>query len=178
AAPRPDSIGAAPPTRSPRDSSSLDFERLLGRYGMLGISVFGIVAAVGTFLGWAISHGYLGPERRVLLGLAFATGVGGWGVTVRGKERSFGSSLLGLAWGVVLVCAYAAGPSFHLVPTWVAFAGAAALAWGLGIFARAQADEPLWCVAFGGASIAPFVRSNGGGNLYGVIAYGYFMLVL
>lgn len=65
---------AAPAPRAPRQVRSLDFERLLGRYGMLGIAVFAAVAAVGTFLSWAISHGYLvlGPAARVALGLAFA----------------------------------------------------------------------------------------------------------
>jgi len=171
-----------PPRRAQRaatDLSSMDFERLLGRYGMLGIAVFAAVAAVGTFLSWAISHGYLrlGPEARVLLGLAFATGIGGWGMSLRRTERSFGSSLLGLALVIVLVCAYAAGPSFHLVPTWFAFVGSAAVAWALAIFARGEDDEPLWCVAFGGAAIAPFVTSDGRGNLYALLAYALVLLL-
>ena len=173
---RPVSRPAASTRR--RDLSSLDFERLVGRYGMLGISVFGIVAAVGTFLGWAISHGYLhlGPEARVLLGLAAAIGIAVWGLWLRRTEQSFGSSLLGLALVIVLVCAYAAGPSFHLIPVWLAFAGSAAIGWSLAIFARGQNDEPLWCVAFGGAAIAPFVTSDGSGNLYALLAYGLVLL--
>src|SRR5215467_14092492 len=173
---RPVSRPAAPPRQ--RDPNSLDFERLVGRYGMLGISVFGIIAAVGTFLGWAISHGYLhlGPEARVLLGLAAAIGIGAWGLWLRRTEQSFGSSLLGLALVIVLVCAYAAGPSFHLIPVWLAFAGSAAIGWSLAIFARGQNDEPLWCVAFGGAAIAPFVTSDGSGNLYALLAYGLVLL--
>ncbi len=165
--------------RATRDFNSMDFERLLGRYGMLGIAVFAAVAAVGTFLSWAVSHGYLrlGPEARVLLGLAFAAGIGVWGVRLRRTERSFGSSLLGLALVIVLVCAYAAGPSFQLVPTWLAFVGAAAVAWALAIFARSEDDEPLWCVAFGGAAIAPFVTSDGTGNLYALLAYGLVLLL-
>lgn len=164
--------------RPPRDIGSMDFERLVGRYGMLGIAVFAAVAAVGTFLSWAIGHGYLrlGPEARVLLGLAFAVAIGVWGTRLRRTERSFGSSLLGLALVIVLVCAYAAGPSFQLVPTWLAFAGSAAAAWGLAIFARSQDDEPLWCVAFGGAAIAPFVTSDGNGNLYALLAYALVLL--
>jgi hypothetical protein len=174
---RPVSRPAASPRQ--RDPNSLDFERLVGRYGMLGISVFGIIAAVGTFLGWAISHGYLhlGPEARVLLGLAAAIGIGAWGLWLRRTEQSFGSSLLGLALVIVLVCGYAAGPSFHLIPTWVAFAGSAAIAWSLAIFARGQNDEPLWCVAFGGAAIAPFVTSNGSGNLYALLGYALVLLL-
>ena len=182
--PRAPAAGAEAPRarrtgRSSRDLSAMDFERLLGRYGMLGIAVFAAVAAVGTFLSWAISHGYLtlGPEARVLLGLAFATAIGVWGMRLRRTERSFGSSLLGLALVIVLVCAYAAGPSFRLVPTWVAFVGSAAVAWSLAVFARSQDDEPLWCVAFGGAAIAPFVTSDGSGHLYALLAYGLVLLL-
>src|SRR5262249_31991582 len=153
-----DAIPSSRTRRATRDLGSMDFERLLGRYGMLGIAVFAAVAAVGTFLSWAISHGYLrlGPAARVVLGIAFAAGIGAWGMKLRRKERSFGSSLIGLAMVIVLVCAYPAVPSFGLVPTPVAFLGAASVAWALAIFARSQDDEPLWCVAFGGAAVAPF----------------------
>ena len=146
---------------------------------MLGIAVFAAVAAVGTFLSWAISNGYLvlGPTARVVLGLTFAAGVGVWGSRLRARERSFGSSLVGLALVIVLVCAFAAGPSLHLVPTWLAFVGSAGIAWGLAVFARSEDDEPLWCVAFGGAAIAPFVASDGSGNFAALLAYGFVLLL-
>ena len=107
---------------------SLDFERLLGRYGMLGIAVFAAVAAVGTFLSWAISHGYLvlGPAARVALGLAFAAGIGAWGAADFGarSDRSGRASSDSRSSS----CSFARtppGPSFSLVPTWFAFVGAA-----------------------------------------------------
>ena len=159
--------------------SSQDLERLLGRYGMLGIAVMAAVAAVGTFLSWAISHGYLnlGPGARVLAGLAFAGAIGAWGFRLRRTERSFGSSMLGLALVIVQVCAYAAGPSFHLVPTTEAFAGAMAVSWALAMFAHREDDEPLWCVGFGGASLAPFVTSDGHGSVYALSLYGAVVLL-
>jgi hypothetical protein len=159
--------------------SGQDFERLLGRYGMLGIAVMAAVAAVGTFLSWAVSHGYLslGPAARTATGLVFAAGIGVWGFKLRRTERSFGSSLLGLALVIVHVCAYAAGPSFHLVPTVVAFAGATATSWALAMFAHREADEPLWCVGFGGAALAPFVTSDGHGNVYALVAYAAVVLL-
>ena len=161
------------------DITGQDVERLLGRYGMLGIAVIAAVAAVGTFLSWAIGHGYLtlGPTARVILGMVFAVGIGAWGLRLRRTERSFGSSMLGLALVIVLVCAYSAGPSFHLVPTWVAFVGAAAISWTLAVFARSEDDEPLWCVAFGGAALAPFVTSDRHGSMYVLIAYGFVLLL-
>jgi len=156
-----------------------DFERLLGRYGMLGIAVMAAVAAVGTFLSWAISHGYLslGPGARTVSGLVFAAAIGAWGFRLRRTERSFGSSMLGLALVIVQVCAYAAGPSFHLVPTVVAFAGATATSWALAMFAHNEGDEPLWCVGFGGAALAPFVTADGHGSVYALVLYGGVVLL-
>jgi len=175
--PAPAANGA--PRRRPRLADRLDFERLVGRYGMLGIAVLAAVAAVGTFLSWAISRGYitLGPAARVTLGLVFAGGLGAWGMQLRRRERSFGSSIVGLALVIVLVCAYAAGPGFALVPTGMAFVGSAAVAWVLAVFARREDDEPLWCVAFGGAAVAPFVTSNGTGSEYALVAYGVVLLL-
>jgi Predicted membrane protein (DUF2339) len=165
--------------RDPKAQSALDFERLLGRYGMLGIAVLAAIAAVGTFLSWAISRGYLtlGPTARVLIGLVFAAGIGAWGFKLRRRERSFGSSLVGLALVIVLVCAYAAGPGFNLVPTWLAFVVVSVISWTLAIFARGQDDEPLWCVAFGGASIAPFATNGDSGHLYALLAYALITLL-
>jgi len=174
---------AAPPRAkrafSPSTVTAHDLERLVGSYGMLAIAVLAAVAAVGTFLSWAVRSGFItiGPTARVAIGLAAAAGVGVWGARLRRRERSFGSSLLGLALVIVHVCAYAAGPSFAIVPIWVAFAGAAIASWALTVFAHREADEPLWCVGFGGAAVAPFVTSNGHGSLYALLAYAMLVLL-
>jgi len=169
----------SPRRRAPILGEGLDIERLLGRYGMLGIAVLAAAAAVGTFLSWAVSRGYLTlpPAARIVVGLLFAAGIAAWGFRLRQRERSFGSSLLGLALVVVLVCAYAAGPGLGVMPEWSAFAGAIAVSWALAIFARRESDEPLWCVAFGGAAIAPFVTSSGKGNIYGLVVYAASVLI-
>jgi hypothetical protein len=183
----PTRLTQLPPTRararripiSTPNVSSQDLERLLGRYGMLGIAVMAAVAAVGTFLSWAVSHGYLslGPRARVLAGLAFALAIGVWGFRLRRRERSFGSSMLGLALVIVHVCAYAAGPSFHLVPIVVAFVGVAATSWALAMFAHREGEEPLWCVGFGGAALAPFVTADGHGSVYALVLYAAVILL-
>jgi hypothetical protein len=167
------------PTWRPSTARPLDFESLLGRYGMLAIAVLTAVAAVGTFLNWAIHNGYLhvGPAARVLIGLAAAIGLAAWGLRLRKRERAFGSSILGLALVIVQVCAHAAGPVFDLVPSYVAFAGAAVVSWALALFAHVEDDEPLWCVGFGGAALAPFVSSDGTGNLYGLLIYGLIVVL-
>jgi hypothetical protein len=140
---------------------------------MLIIAVLAAVAAVGTVLSWAISRGYLqfGPIARVVIGLAFATGIGALGIKLRRTERSFGSSLLGLALVIAHVCAYAAGPAFEIVPPLVAFAVVALLSGALAVFALGEHDEPLWCVGLAGAAVAPFVTSHGDANLYAILGY-------
>lgn len=161
-----------------RNVTTQDLERALGRYGMLVLAGLAAVAAVGTFLSWAISHGYLvlGPAARVGIGVAAGAGIGAWGMVLRRRERSFGSSLVGLALVILLVCAYAAGPSFHLVPVPLAFGIVAAISALLAVFAHRESDEPLWCVGFGGAAATPFVTTNGRGNAYALVAYAVLLL--
>jgi hypothetical protein len=173
--PAPPIVQAARPRRP---AENLDLESLVGRYGMLGIAVFAAVAAVGTFLSWAIRNGYLSlpPAARVIVALVFAACLGAWGIRIRKRERPFGSSVVGLALVIVLVCGYAAGSWLRLVPPWVAFAGCIGVSWGLALFAHAEQDEPLWCVAFGGAALAPFVTSSDEGNFYALVGYGAFLL--
>ena len=156
------------------DRRAPDLERLLGRYGMLIIAGLAAAGAVGTFLSWAIGRGYLTftPAARVVVGFALAFALGAWGLRLRRRERSFGSSMLGLALAIALLCSYAAGPGFHLVPTLVAFTGAAVLSWALALFALNENDEPLWCIGLAGAAVAPFATSNGDGNVFALLAYG------
>ncbi|HMC55929.1 MAG TPA: DUF2339 domain-containing protein [Gemmatimonadaceae bacterium] len=165
-----------PPSGAPISLQNLlpnvDLESLVGRYGTLVLATVSALAAVGTFLGWAIANGLLGPAQRIALGLIVAIGLGVAGLRLRRRERSFGASLLGLALAIAHVCAWGAGPSLKLVPEWGAFIFAAVAAIALAIFAHAEADEPLWSVGFSGAAIAPFVTSSGRGNLFLLSAYG------
>jgi hypothetical protein len=154
----------------------LDLESLVGRYGTLVLATVSALAAVGTFLGWAIANGLLGPSQRIALGLLVAAGLAVGGLRLRRRERSFGASLLGLSLAITHVCAWGAGPSLHLVPDWGAFLLAAVASIALAIFAHAEADEPLWSVGFSGAAIAPFVTASGKSDLLLLTAYGIAVL--
>lgn len=153
------------------------FESLLGRYGMLVLATVTALAAVGSFLGWAIAHGLFGPIPRVVLGTLAAVGVMAGGYRLRRRERAFGSTLMALGLAMLHVSAWAAGPSLHLVPSAVAFAAVGVVSWAMAVFAQGAGDEPLWCAGFGGAAIAPFVTSNGGGHASLLAAYGAVVLV-
>jgi hypothetical protein len=154
----------------------VDLESLVGRYGTLVLATVSALAAVGTFVGWAIANGMLGPSQRIALGLIVAAGLGVGGFRLRKRERSFGASLLGLALAITHVCAWGAGPSLHLIPEWGAFALAAVASIALAMFAHSEDDEPLWSVGFSGAAIAPFVTSSGKSNLVLLAAYGVAVL--
>ena len=145
---------------------------------MLGIATLLALAAVGTFVGWAISHGLLGPAVRVAIGLAAAAALALWGLRLRRTERSFGASMLGLALAITHVCAWAAGPSLHLVPPLVALLVSSSASAALAVLALLDEDEPLWCVGFGGAAVAPFVTSTGQGTAPILAGYAAVVLVL
>ena len=156
--------------------ANVDFESLIGRYGTLVLATISALAAVGLFLSWAMTKGYLGPQQRLALGLITAAALAVAGLRLRRRERSFGDSILGLSLAITHVCAWGAGPALHLVPSWGAFLMAAIVSIVLAVFAHAEHDEPLWCVGFSGAALAPFVTSSGRANLALLAAYGVAVL--
>src|SRR5438445_729546 len=169
---------AAPrPPPAPVTTPSRDLESLVGRYGMLGLATLLALAAIGTFVSWAIAHGLLGPTVRVALGLVAAAAIAVGGLRLRPRSRSFGDSLVPLALAAVHGSAWAAGPSLDLVPAPLALAFSALASVALGAFALTEADEPLWCVGFGGAAVAPFVTSTGQGTAPMLAAYAAAVLV-
>jgi hypothetical protein len=157
--------------------SSDQVESAVGRYGMLALATVTGLAAVGTFLGWAITQGLLGPPARVSLGLTLAGALGAAGLRLRRRERSFGATLLGLALATTHLCAWAAGPLLALVPTSVSLLLAMGVSIALATFAHRENDEPLWCVGFGGAAIAPFVASPDDASASLIAAYGLIVML-
>ena len=145
---------------------------------MLGLATITGLAAVGTFLGWAISQGMLGPAVRVLLGLVFAAGLAAAGAWIRPRERSFGAALLGIALAIVHVCGWAASPAkLALVSSWTALAATVLASAALAAFAHREDDEPLWCAGFGGAAVAPFITGGNSENLLLLTLYGGAVLL-
>src|SRR5919204_352176 len=148
---------AASPRRAVEErSSAIDLETLVGRYGMLGLATLLALAAIGTFVSWAVSRGLLGPTTRVALGLVAAAGIAAAGLKLRPRSRSFSDSLLALALAAVHVCAWAAGPSLGLVPAPLALAGSALVSVALGLLAALASqvlayDRVAWMGRVGAA---------------------------
>ena len=168
-----------PPDDVRQRFAAVDIEGLIGRYGMLALATITGLAAVGTFIGWAASRAHIGPEARLAMGLALALALAGVGAWLRPRERSFGAVLLGLALAVAHVCAWGAGPAvMGLAPAWLTLTLALIASVALAAFAHREDDQPLWCVGFGGAAIAPFVTSSGSGSMLALTLYGAAVLLL
>jgi uncharacterized membrane protein len=157
--------------------ADLDLEELVGRYGTIALATLALLAGMGTFLTWAIAHGLLGPVQRVVLGaLGAATVAGiGWWLRARGTVR-FGNTLLALALALFHLDLWAAGPRLHVIPPTVALILIAVASVALASLALRAAEESLFCVGLGGALLAPFVASTGGGNATVLASYGWIVI--
>jgi len=178
ARPAPTAASAPVPRRFARGAAAtLDVEALLGRYGTIALATLVILMGAGAFLTWAIAHGLLGPVARVALGAiaAAAVAITGWRLRQRGTVR-FGSTLLALALANVHLDAWGAGPRLHVLPSAVALGAAAAASAALAGLARRVGDEMLFDVGLGGALLAPFVITEGGGTAGELALYGWVVI--
>ncbi|HEX6534749.1 MAG TPA: DUF2339 domain-containing protein [Gemmatimonadaceae bacterium] len=182
--PPPPSFPAAPapsvPTsrfQIPATFPSRDLESFFGRYATIALATLAVLTGVGAFLTWAIAHGLLGPAQRVALGALGAAIVGGigWRLRRRGTVR-FGDTLLALALALVHLDAWAAGPRLHVVGASVALAITAGASAALAALALGAREELLFSVGLGGALLAPFVATSGGGNAYLLAGYGWIVI--
>lgn len=180
------SLGTAPPAQPPstrlpapgyRGGERRGLEDLIGRYGTIAFATLTILLGVGALLGWAIRNGYITPPLRVAMGLVLAIGlaVAGWRIR-RGDSPRYGNALLALALAVTHVVAWGAGPKLHLMPEPLVLALAALASSALAWLAWREDDQLLFNVGFGGALLAPFVTSSGGGNAVLLLSYGFLVL--
>ena len=93
-----------------------------GQKWLLIIGIITMVFAVGYFLKYSFTKGWVGPAGRIALsyfwGMAFL-GLGEW---FRKKEfRSFGLSLAGGGIAVFYFATFAGFQLYHLVPLWLSF---------------------------------------------------------
>lgn len=172
----------APPPPAPRPAQPRadrrGMEELVGRYGTIGLATLTILMGIGALLGWAIRNGYIGPTVRVILGLVAAAVLAGIGWRVRrGDSPRYGNALLALSLAVVHVVAWGAGPRLQLIGTGWVLALAALASTALAGLAWHEDDQALFNVGFGGALLAPFVTSSGGGNAVMLLTYGFIVLM-
>jgi uncharacterized membrane protein len=182
-APPPPPPRSPPSARPPRPKydpkPDIDIEKLVGRYGTIAVASLAILMGVGTFLSWAIEHGYLGPTVRVILGFIGAGIVAGIGLWVRDKrDVRFGNVLLALSLAIVHVDAWAAGPHLHVLSTVAALAIAAVASAALAALALTTEERTLFAVGFAGALLAPFVTASEPGSIVMLLTYGWVVIAL
>jgi uncharacterized membrane protein len=155
------------------------FEDVVGRYVIIAVATITVLVAVGLFLNWAIKHGLLGPQARIVLGYLAAVGIAYGGVRLRLRgTREFGNVLLAMALGVVHLVCWSAGPLLHVLPATVALTIGFLASVVLAEFALSHDEEQLCAVGFGGAAIAPFITNDGSGNVIALAIYGVVVVVL
>jgi uncharacterized membrane protein len=177
--PPPSPPRARPPRVAQPPQSDIDLEKLLGRYGTIAVASLAILMGVGTFLSWAIEHGYLGPTVRVILGFIGAGIVAGVGLWVRDKrDVRFGNVLLALSLAIVHVDAWAAGPHLQVLSTVAALTIAAAASAALAALALTTEEQTLFAVGFAGALLAPFVTASEPGSIVVLLTYGWVVIAL
>lgn len=163
----------------PKPQPDIDFEKLIGRYGTIAVASLAILMGVGTFLSWAIEHGYLGPTVRVILGFIAAGIVAAFGLWVRNKrDVRFGNVLLALSLAIVHVDAWAAGPYLHVLNTVAALSIAAIASAALAALALTSEERTLFAVGFAGALAAPFVTASEPGSIVMLLTYGWVVIAL
>jgi uncharacterized membrane protein len=178
--PRPvPSPAPRPATRpTPPAAPEMDIETVVGRYGAVAVAALTILMGVGAFVRWAIAHVRLGPEMRVVLGALGAAAVGAAGLWLRRRgHHRYGSIVLALALAMTHVVAWGAGPQLGVVPPEVALGAAALTSAALALLAWRGAEELLFVVGVGGAFIAPFVTSSGGGSPLVLLAFGWLVFL-
>jgi uncharacterized membrane protein len=176
--PRPEA-GPRPSPRAARQTApDIDLETLVGRYGAVAVAALTILMGVGAFVRWAIEHVRLGPEMRVVLGALGAAAVGAAGIWLRRRGHvRYGSIVLALALAMTHVVAWGAGPQLEVVAPEIALGAAALASAALALLAWRAAEELLFVVGVGGAFIAPFVTSSGGGSPFVLLIFGWLVFL-
>ncbi len=111
------------PVTAPTETAGIgEGEFRFGQKWLLIIGIITMVFAVGYFLKYSFTKGWVGPAGRIGLsyfwGMAFL-GLGEW---FRKKEfRSFGLSLAGGGIAVLYFSTFAGFQLYHLVPMWLSF---------------------------------------------------------
>lgn len=148
-----------------------NFEKFIGEnlFGKIGIVV--LIIGVGFFVKYAIDKNWINETTRTIMGYMLSGALLGIGYKLHKKYRTYSSLLAGGAFGVAYVTTAVAFHYYHLFSSIVAFAilvGATALMTAL---AWITDKRELATIALVGGFIAPFIASNGDGNMTVLCTY-------
>lgn len=148
-----------------------NFEKFIGEnlFGKIGIVV--LIIGVGFFVKYAIDKNWINETTRTIMGYMLSGALLGIGYKLHKKYRTYSSLLAGGAFGVAYVTTAVAFHYYHLFSSTVAFAilvGTTALMTAL---AWITDKRELATIALVGGFIAPFIASNGDGNMTVLCTY-------
>ena len=148
-----------------------NFEKFIGEnlFGKIGIVV--LIIGVGFFVKYAIDKNWINETTRTILGYLLSGALLGIGYKLHKKYRTYSSLLAGGAFGVAYVTTAVAFHYYHLFSSTVAFAiliGTTALMTALAWITN---KRELAIIALVGGFIAPFIASNGEGNMTVLCTY-------
>jgi uncharacterized membrane protein len=133
-----------------------------------GIFLIGVI----FFLVWSIQKGWLGPEMRLLLGLA--TGVALTlvaGRLILGNGRNLGVAVLLAGLGTLQFSFRAGAFNYHFFPATLGLVGVAVVTLLAGALAARAKSGGALCVALGSGLLAPIVFSQGGNHQVALAVY-------
>lgn len=148
-----------------------NFEKFIGEnlFGKIGIVV--LIIGVGFFVKYAIDKNWINETTRTIMGYMLSGALLGIGYKLHKKYRTYSSLLAGGAFGIAYVTTAVAFHYYHLFSSTVAFAilvGTTALMTAL---AWITDKRELATIALVGGFIAPFIASNGDGNMTVLCTY-------
>ena len=148
-----------------------NFEKFIGEnlFGKIGIVV--LIIGVGFFVKYAIDKDWINESTRTVMGYLLSGAMLGIGYKMHKKYRTYSSLLAGGAFGVAYVTTAVAFHYYHMFSSTVAFAiliGTTALMTALAWITK---QRELAIIALVGGFIAPFIASNGEGNMTVLCTY-------
>ena len=148
-----------------------NFEKFIGEnlFGKIGIVV--LIIGVGFFVKYAIDKNWINETTRTILGYLLSGALLAIGYKLHKKYRTYSSLLAGGAFGIAYVTTAVAFHYYHLFSSNVAFAILVGITALMTILAWITDKRELATIALVGGFIAPFIASNGEGNMTVLCTY-------
>lgn len=148
-----------------------NFEKFIGEnlFGKIGIVV--LIIGVGFFVKYAIDKNWINETTRTILGYLLSGALLGIGYKLHKKYRTYSSLLAGGAFGVAYVTTAVAFHYYHLFSSTTAFAILVGITALMTALAWITDKRELATIALVGGFIAPFIASNGDGNMTVLCTY-------
>ena len=148
-----------------------NFEKFIGEnlFGKIGIVV--LIIGVGFFVKYAIDKNWINETTRTIMGYLLSGALLGIGYKLHKKYRTYSSLLAGGAFGIAYVTTAVAFHYYHLFSSTTAFAILVGITALMTALAWITDKRELATIALVGGFIAPFIASNGDGNMTVLCTY-------